>query len=85
MSEFSTKKITQSNYRGSLKSTKKDDENFLNTQLAPIKVESDQKKDVKAMIVAEIEKVLVKLIPEEAILPFLSGTCVKSILKKLGI
>lgn len=85
MSEFSKQKFTQSTFRSSLKKSNQPDQNFLDTQLDPIKLKENQRFLFKEKVVKEIRAVLGKLIPEDIIDKVIKGSILKTIFKKLGI
>ncbi len=84
MSDFSKKKITQSTYRGSSKKAGSV-ERFLDASIDEIKVKDEKKFLFKKKVVDELEIVLGKLIPEEAVQKVLNGAIMKKIFKKLGM
>ena len=84
MSDFSRKKYTQSNYRGSKKAYSKEAK-ILDTTIEPLKLKASHKDVMKNKVMEEVSNLLSKLIPEEVIESILQGRCLKTIFKKLGL
>ena len=86
-SDFSRKKIRQSEYRplGSKVSDEKVRLSYLATKLPKLNLESDKKQSFKKKIRDELKKILSKLLPEELHPIILKSDCVKTIFNVLGL
>mgnify|MGYP001190942032 CR=1 FL=1 len=84
MSDFSKKKITQSNYRGSSKKSNSD-ERVVDANISELEITDEKKFLFKKKVVQELETVLNKLIPEDIVQQVLKGRVIKKIFKKLGM
>lgn len=84
MSDFSKKKITQSNYRGSSKKSNSD-ERVVDANISELEITDEKKFLFKKKVVQELETVLNKLIPEDIVPQVLKGSIIKKIFKKLGM
>ena len=85
MSDFSKKKITQSTYRPSSKSSHITDFAYIDTSLEKLALDKNQSVLFQKKITDEVTLLLKKIVSEDAVIKILEGPCLKSIFKRLGL